>query len=509
MPSESLLEINTRVWLKEQSWARGSASSPDLSRIPDDQLRAWTDLGLDWIWFMGVWDPSPRSREICLGHEGLMREFHEILPSGVPRAVVGSPYAIRSYTLNPALGDEGTLDRLREKMARFNLRLMLDFVPNHTATDHPWTLSHPKFYICGTERDLAERPGDFFRSASGAILAHGRDPYFPPWTDTAQINYANADAQATMIELLLELAKHCDGLRCDMAMLVTRGVFEKTWQQELNLGAPTEFWETAIPAIRCAHPNFRMMAEVYWDMESALQRMGFDYTYDKRLYDHLVHGDIVAAREHLRHCAPSFAARCARFIENHDEPRAEAAFGIRHRAAALISAALPGLMIHHEGQWDGKKIRLPVQLDERPHETENNELAWWYRRLTMAASREPFRNGECLVLPVREAWPGNPTHANILAIGRKSGAKNGDAHNHGDRFGLAVANLGPTQSQCYVDLPASELHGSSLNFRDLVNGTLYERSTAELREKGMFFDLTPGEGHLFIVESGGVHSTGT
>ena len=110
---------------------------------------------------------------------------------------------------------------------------MLDFVPNHTALDHAWVRSHPDFYIRGDEASLNREPQNYYRLTRGEgaalILAHGRDPYFPGWPDTLQLNYRHPGLRKAMIEVLLEIASRCDGVRCDMAMLLLPDVFQRTW----------------------------------------------------------------------------------------------------------------------------------------------------------------------------------------------------------------------------------------------------------------------------------------
>ena len=162
---------------------------------------------------------------------------------------------------------------------------MLDFVPNHMGLDHPWVEDHPDYFIQGTELDLARAPQNYTwvkRKRGDLLLAYGRDPYFSGWPDTLQLNYANPATQEAMIGELVKIAGQCDGVRCDMAMLVLPDVFERTWGQRAPL-----FWPTATQRVRERVPGFLFMAEVYWDLEWTLQQQGFDYAYDKRLYDRL------------------------------------------------------------------------------------------------------------------------------------------------------------------------------------------------------------------------------
>ena len=140
-----------------------------------------------------------------------------------------------------------------------------------------------------------------------------------------------------MIGELERIAGQCDGVRCDMAMLVLPEVFERTWGIRAEL-----FWPKATEAVRRKHPDFLFMAEVYWDMEWTMQQQGFDYAYDKRLYDRLREGHARPVREHF-HAGLDYQNKLARFLENHDEPRAAATFSAEvHEAAAVITFLGPG-----------------------------------------------------------------------------------------------------------------------------------------------------------------------
>jgi glycosidase len=227
------------------------------------------------------------------------------------------------------------------------MRLMLDFVPNHTGLDHPWVQSHPEFYVQGTEEQLVREPQNYVRIAVGTkprVLAYGRDPYFAGWPDTLQLNYAEPLLQEAMQRELRSVAAKCDGVRCDMAMLILPEVFERTWGLRME-----PFWLKAIQSVRADRRDFLMMAEVYWDLEWMLQQQGFDYTYDKRLYDRLREGHARPIRDHFR-ADPEFQRKSARFLENHDEPRAAAIFTPEiHRAAAVLTYLCLGLRFFHDG----------------------------------------------------------------------------------------------------------------------------------------------------------------
>ena len=108
------------------------------------------------------------------------------------------------------------------------LRLILDFVPNHVAPDHPWVSDHPEYFIQGSAEDARSDPASFIEFG-GKVFACGRDPYFPAWPDVLQLNAFHPGLRQAVIETISEIAEQCDGIRCDMAMLMLNDIFERTW----------------------------------------------------------------------------------------------------------------------------------------------------------------------------------------------------------------------------------------------------------------------------------------
>ena len=199
------------------------------------------------------------------------------------------------------------------------------------------------------------------RRGGDVIMAYGRDPYFAGWPDTLQLDYGNPSTQEAMVAELLKIAGQCDGVRCDMAMLVLPDVFERTWGRQ-----PQPFWPRATHRVREQSPDFCFMAEVYWDLEWTLQQQGFNYAYDKRLYDRLREGLARPVREHF-HAGLDYQDKLARFLENHDEPRAAATFNPDiHQAAAIVTFLSPGLRFFHQGQFEGRKKRISPHLVRAP-----------------------------------------------------------------------------------------------------------------------------------------------
>ncbi len=377
----------------------------------------------------------------------------------------------------------------RASLAKRDIRLILDFVPNHVAPDHPWVSAHPEYFVQGNDEDLSRDPASFM-PAGGKVLARGRDPYFPAWPDVLQLNAFDPGLRQAVIETLSEIAGQCDGLRCDMAMLLLNAVFERTWGARAGARPATDYWTTVIPAIKARHPEFRFIAEAYWDLEWELQQQGFDYCYDKKLYDRMEHGDAESVRLHLL-ADPSYQDKMVRFIENHDEPRAAATFSPgKGRAAAVAILTLPGARLLHEGQFEGAKVRLPVFLGRRPAEPPDQDLVAFYESLLKATNRDVFRNGEWRLCE-RSGWPDNQSCRNVLSW---CWIKEDVRH-------LVVIHFGQDTAQARVHLPWDELRGKTWRLEDALSGEVYDRSGDEMRDAGLYVDLAPWKCHVFRMRA--------
>ena len=360
-----IYEIDTAVWLGDLSRAAGQLVT--LADVTGSDWDAITPDGVNAVWLMGVWERSPAGLALTNANQELQASFREALPDLRPEDVIGSPYCVRRYVAADMFGGRDGLAAARAALAARGVRLILDYVPNHVAPDHPWVISDPELFVRGSEDDLRADPAGWV-AAGGQVLAHGRDPYFPPWPDVVQLNAFSPALRAATAETLADIAGQCDGIRCDMAMLMINDIFAKTWGTRVGPAPPEDFWPAVLGELRGQHPEVVLAAEAYWDMEWELQQQGFDFCYDKRLYDRIIEEDASAVRDHLR-ADPGYQSRLLRFLENHDEPRVASRMDpAAERAAAVSIATLPGATLWYEGQFEGRRVRPPVFLARRPDE---------------------------------------------------------------------------------------------------------------------------------------------
>jgi glycosidase len=479
----TIYEINTWIWLADLSRKAGTAI--DLSRLPAAEWDAIAAFGFDAVWFMGVWERSPAGTTIANRNEDLLRDFHRALPDYTPEDNVGSAYSIRRYVVDQHLGGPEGLAVARRELASRGMKLLLDFVPNHIAPDHPWVSEHHEYLICVNAEDARNDPASFM-SVNGRYCACGRDPFFPAWPDVIQLNAFHPGLRQAAIETVASIAAQCDGVRCDMAMLLLNEVFERTWGSRPGPRPPAEYWSGLIAAIKNAYPDFRFIAEAYWDMEWQLQQQGFDFCYDKRLYDRLEHGDAESVRLHL--CADlAYQQKLLRFLENHDEPRAADAFSpAKERAAAVVTSSLPGARMFHEGQLEGRKVRPPTFMGRRPTEPADTELLAFYSKLLAAIDAPVFRDGQWKLCE-RSGWPDNASFQNLVAW---CWAKDDDRR-------LIVVNLSDNAVQAQVQVPWEDVHGASWKLTDAFSGTSYDREGEEMNAPGLYIEAEPW-GYFFF-----------
>ncbi len=491
-PHPHLYEINTWVWLEDLS--RRAGRTVTLGQVPDHEWNRLQAMGFDLVWLMGVWRRGPEGRRIAQTDPTLFAGYEAALPGWQLDDVVGSPYAVQAYEPDPRLGAWEEVDAVRAKLHARDMRLVLDFVPNHTARDHQWITAHPEYYVQGDDRSLSDRPADFFLPAGGGArrpIAHGRDPSFPPWSDSAQLNYLNPATRRAMIGELRRIARHCDGVRCDMAMLALNRVFAGIWGGVAGDWPPPEreVWAEAREAV----PGLILIAEAYWDLEWDLQQLGFDFTYDKRLYDRIREGQARDIAAHLG-ADMDYQRKLVRFLENHDEPRSAQVFGDEKiAAAATLTATLPGMRFYHQGQLEGRRRRPPVQLARAADEQPDERCIRLYERLLRVSAEEIFHRGTWRLLFV--VGDGNLTQENLIAHEWRLG----------ETWKIVVVNFAAGVSSGILPLPGG-LPGSAdaprvLRLFDELSQAEQHIQVADLPVRGLPLRLSPFQAVVWSISS--------
>ena len=377
-------EVNTAVWLGEVAAVLGTDVT--LDAVPAPEWDRVVPDGISVVWLMGVWARSPSGRQIALLNPDLRASWSSALPDWTSTDVVGSPYCITDYVPAAEFGGWAGLDVARAELRARGALLMVDWVPNHVGPDSPWLRERPRGVRARHGRGARPSAGGV-RRVDGNVFAKGKDPYFAPWPDVVQVDAFAPSLRSLAVQALSRVAQHADAVRCDMAMLMLDDVVTATWGERVGPPPAVTYWTEVIAAVRRVNPAFRFVAEAYWDREWDLQELGFDYCYDKRLYDRLEQGDVAPVRGHLD-ADPAYQGRLVRFLENHDEPRAARTFAPpeRVKAAAVTIATLPGMTLWHDGQAEGREVFVPVFLGRRPEEPPDDALATWHRDLWAAVA---------------------------------------------------------------------------------------------------------------------------
>ncbi len=477
-----LYEINTWPWL--ESLSRRAGRRVTLASVPDETWSRLRDHGIDLVYLMGVWKRSAIGRQLARGEPALFAAYDEAAPGWQARDIAGSAFCTAGYEPDDRMGGWDGLDAARDALHARGMQAIVDFIPNHVGFDHPWIAAHADWFVTGDEAAFRRTPAAFraieLHDGDVRFIACGRDPLSPPWTDVAQLNHFNPNMRAALVDALRLVSRHADGVRCDMAMLVLSDVFARTWDGLAPGARPaTEFWTDAIGAV----PNRLFLAEAYWDLEWQLQQLGFHFTYDKRLYDRLLHGSFGAVRAHLQ-ADPAYQHKSARFIENHDEPRSAAAFGARVEAAAVVMSTVPGLRFYYDGQFEGRRVHAPVQMGIVGDEPVDVRVSDWYRRLLEIVDAPVFHDGEWQLIDIA----GGETARDLAAWSWR-----GDAERR-----IVVVNLGTRFSEGHVDVAGLLPPGDDVVFDDLLNDARYPRPRADLAG-GLYVRLEPGAAHIFAL----------
>jgi hypothetical protein len=485
-----LYEINTAVWLYELSVKYSRKIS--IGNVPAEEWDGIGSLGFDYIWLMGIWKRSRAGMEIFRAdpeYSAFASHLDTIFPGWTDTDIAGSPYSIASYDPDPIFGKWDDIEKIREHLHKRDMKLILDFVPNHTAPDHPWVYEHPEYYIRGKKSDYDNNPSLFSvirNNDRSMYVARGRDPYFHPWTDTVQLNHFNPHMRLALINEIKRISGYCDGIRCDMAMLVLNDIFASNWkwtEPGTHAQSSKEFWED----VREQIPGLLLIAEAYWNTGRYLLQLGFDFVYDKELYDLLQRSTPMKIARHLT-SDYAYQKKLVRFIENHDEPRSAEVFGWNKlQAIVTLFSSVPGMKLYHQGQLEGKKIRIPVQLRRMRAEVADSENLLFYEKLLSITGHDVFNNGEWYIKDVIPS--SDESFSNLIAYVWRSK----------EILKLVAINVSGHYSQGRILFRSDEITNGNYILIDELNGRKYVRNGSNLITSGLHVTLDGFHAHMFDI----------
>ncbi|MBN2364174.1 hypothetical protein JXL83_08585 [candidate division WOR-3 bacterium] len=475
----SVIELHTKIWLDNLSVENGYKVNFD--NFPEKELEKIRESHFDGLWLMGIWKRSTEAKKMALNCKNLISAGKKLLESFDPeKDLDASAYSICDYVIDERFGStEGFLNFRNNIEPK---KIILDFVPNHTSRDCVWLREKPEIYMAADESLLMENAAFMI---DGRAVAMGKDPNFPAWNDTAQLDYSKSVTRETMIGTLKNISGLCDGLRCDMAMLVTNDVFSKTWKKKIEISE--EFWSKAINEIKKIKNDFLFIAEVYWGMEWDLQQQGFDYTYDKTLYDRLRYGENSSVYGHL-HAEKIYYEKLVRFLENHDEDRSAALFENRRLyAAAILTFLLPGMRLFFDGQFQGRKIKSPIQFTRWPEETIDTAVSDFYKNLLSLLSDDTLHSGKWTLL--NAFLPDEPEFSGVFSF--MWSLKECDV--------IAVVNNTPFHKNGFSKIERIYSSGNTITFKDVFTDKVWDREKESILSSGLYFDLEPYEYKIYRI----------
>ena len=469
-------EVSTRPWLYELSKKYGK-NITKLKDIPTEEFDSFAENGVDIVWMMGIWK---------LGEYGIIYDrnftYENYLPDWTVEDIIGSPFAITEYVCNPELGTDDDIFNLRIELNIRGIKLMLDFVPNHSAHDSEKAYSDPFMYI--------RAPGGITDESrfNSRGLAFGSDMGRLPWKDVIQYNYWEYKTIEYMKDNFKKVLTLADAAICNRAYLILNDIFQESWRAELNAYNYTkpeqEFWTYAIEEVKKINPNSILLAEAYnEDYSKKLIELGFDYAYDKTLIEKIF-TSTSAVKEYMKSKDSTFLDTSCHFAENHDELRiAFKTGGDYNKAMAVgtLAATFGGMIFINHGQWEGKKNKLDIHLRRATYESDNLIVKNYYRKLSKVLLEPAFRS------------------SNFYFVDNMTGQKKDDfiayIKEEGDNHFIVIVNFSSTQGCAYV--PIHNIKGYRYC---LVHEALSDQEyikTVKDAQSGMLICLDAWESQIF------------
>ncbi len=393
MPNVVLLAKSTYVWLEQLSQKYGRHIHK-LDHVPDEELRLMAQRGITGLWLIGLWERSVASRTIK--H---LRGNHD---------AVASAYSLKDYNIAEDLGGNGAYENLRDRAARFGLRLASDMVPNHMGIDSPWVIENPDWFLYRWESpfpsysfngpDLSNDPrveikleDHYYDQTDAAVvfrlrhsngdtrfLYHGNDGTTFAWNDTAQLDYSKAAVREHVMQVILHVARLFPIIRFDAAMVLAKRHVQRLWfplpgaggsipsraedaisDEQFNELMPVEFWREVVDRVAHEVPGTLLLAEAFWMLEGYFVRtLGMHRVYNSAFMVMLRDEENAKYRSYLKKTLefdPDILKRYVNFMSNPDEKTAIAQFGSGDKffGVSTLMATLPGLPMFGHGQIEG------------------------------------------------------------------------------------------------------------------------------------------------------------
>lgn len=397
-----LIARNTYVWLSQLSKTY-QRSIQTLDQIPDRELELLQQRGINGLWLIGLWERSKASQRI----KQMM---------GNPDAAA-SAYALMDYEIAAELGGWKALDDLRQRAARYGIRLAADMVPNHMAIDSRWVIEHPEWFLSlpyppfssysfnGPDLSSDERVGIFLedhyydrsdaavvfkrvdrRTGEERYIYHGNDGTSLPWNDTAQLDYSKAEVREAIIQTILRVARHFPIIRFDAAMTLVKKHIQRLWfpapgqggaipsraehglsTQAFDALIPREFWREVVDRVAAEAPDTLLLAEAFWLMEGYFVRtLGMHRVYNSAFMHMLRDEDNANYRQVMKNVLefdPEVLKRFVNFMSNPDEETAAQQFGTTEKyfGVCTMMVTLPGLPMFAHGQIEGFREKYGME----------------------------------------------------------------------------------------------------------------------------------------------------
>ena len=412
MPNVVMMAKSTFVWLEQLSKKYGKHIHR-LDHIPDEELQLLADRGMTALWLIGLWERSTASRTI----KNLRGQAD----------AVASAYSLKDYRIADDLGGNQAYEALRDKAARFGLRLASDMVPNHMGIDSTWVIEHPDWFVERPDSpfpsysfngpDLSTDPAveikidDHYYDMTDAAVAfrlrthsddqthflyHGNDGTTFAWNDTAQLDYSKSFVREQVMQTILHVARLFPIIRFDAAMVLAKRHVQRLWfplpgvggsipsraensmsQEEFDALMPTEFWREVVDRVVAEVPGTLLLAEAFWMLEGYFVRtLGMHRVYNSAFMNMIKDEENAKYRSYLKKTIefdPDILGRYVNFMSNPDEKTAREQFGDGDKffGTAMLMATLPGLPMFAHGQVEGFNERYGMDFktakqDEHP-----------------------------------------------------------------------------------------------------------------------------------------------